>query len=156
MNSVTPNKCWHASSFQRFGHFLEDVDLVNVRVFVNLAAFRVDHTHVGQVLCLGWNASECRANRQTLGKTPNTNWFFYPSVSGNYRSIKTPSLTNPQENNRICSLPRLRRMNVSTIQCGLASLSSLQASAQVLLKSNALDLISFQLRPIKYSSNEFL
>jgi hypothetical protein len=33
----------------------------------------------------------------------------------------------------------------------LAWLSSLQASAQVLLKSNALDLISFQLRPIYYA-----
>jgi hypothetical protein len=33
----------------------------------------------------------------------------------------------------------------------LAWLFSLQASAQVLLKSNALDLISFQLRPIWYS-----
>jgi hypothetical protein len=30
----------------------------------------------------------------------------------------------------------------------------LQASAQVLLKSNALDLISFQLRPIWYSQSE--
>ncbi len=40
------------------------------------------------------------------------------------------------------------KISKKAIQKGLASLSSLQASAQVLLKSNALDLISFQLRPI--------
>jgi hypothetical protein len=46
------------------------------------------------------------------------------------------------------SLLVMPKISKKSIQKGLASLSSLQASAQVLLKSNALNLISFQLRPI--------
>ena len=45
---------------------------------------------------------------------------------------------------RLSVMPKISK---KSIQKGLAWLSSLQASAQVLLKSNALDLISFQLRP---------
>ena len=57
---------------------------------------------------------------------------------------------------QVSQTPCNKLRHIIWIQKGLASLSTLLASAQVLLKSNALDLISLQLRLIKCYLNEYL
>jgi len=64
--------------------------------------------------------------------------------------------SSPIKNGRIQFAALMPTISKKSIQKGLASLSSLLASAQVLLKSSALDLISFQLRPIKRSQSELV
>ena len=53
-------------SLHRLSSLLVLRNLVKVQVLVDLAAIRIDHTHVRQVLSLSRNAPQFRANRRQL------------------------------------------------------------------------------------------
>ena len=97
---------------------------------------------------MAWSTASSRHLPRDLcstNSTPGQNRSTKPCAPPSFLTFSSKVAT------RLLVMPKISK---KSNQKGLARLSSLQASAQVLLKSNALDLISFQLRPIWCSQSE--